>query len=412
MLQERRKLSNKVDSLSRKLRDATRTIEEFQAPRQSTAPPAPTNNVVDPRSIVNKSVGSRAVSVEVRYPSNSQVHQPTSSESTKAPSTSSAPSVVSPLVSNAAGHQQAAASTTHPIPALGTASEAKPTKPTNMVAPIQTLPSAISAEPVQVPLPLSRKNSPSLQDPVQSMTPGSAGRKRRLPDDFDPNPEERLPPAPVLASTTPSRLRRAMLRDGTVPRNGFTPSRTKITSTTALNRDTASTVANAAWTVDLGVPSVAPALLSGEDKYTAPSIYDKEDTGIPQGSGSAVQPPKALEMSTTSRPRSRVATNTVAVYPTSVLASSGEQPTRSSKQITGKHRTGGWLRGARENRAGPSGANAIPFSDSDAKFSSSGRRAALSSLNLGEGELGMDIPARKTDGARGYAPRTKSRRLE
>lgn len=408
MLQERRKLSNKVDSLSRKLRDATRTIEELQAPRQSTAPPAPTNNVVEPRSIVNKSVGSRAVSVEVRYPSSSQVHQPTSPESTKAPSTSSAPSMVSPLVSNAPGHQQPAASTTHPI----AASEAKPAKPTDMVAPIQILPSAISAEPVQVPLPLSRKNSASLQDPVQSMTPGSAGRKRRLPDDFDPNPEERLPPAPVLASTTPSRLRRAMLRDGAVPRNGFTPSRTKITSTTTLNRDTAITAANAAWTVNLGVPSVAPALISGEDKYTALSIHDKEDTGIPQGSGSAIQPPKGLEMSTTSRPRSRVATNTVAVYPTSVLASSGEQPARSSKQITGKPRTGGWLRGARENRAGPSGANATAFSDLDAKSSSNGRRAALSSLNLGEGELGMDIPARKTDGARGYAPRTKSRRLE
>jgi len=359
---------------------------------------------------VDKSAGSRVVSVEVRRPSSSQVQRTTSSEPTKAPSESFAPSMFSPLVSNAPTHRQAAASTTRPI---GSPPEAKSPKPADMVAPSQALPSTISAEPIQVPLPLSRENSASPQHPVQSTTPGSAGRKRRLPDDFDPNPEERLPPAPVLASATPSRLRRAMLRDGTVPRNGFTPSRTRTTSTTASDRDAAITAANAAWVVNMGVPPVAPALSLGGDKYPAPSTHD-EDIGIPQDSGSAVQSSKVFLMSKTSRPRSRVATNKVAVYSASALTSSGEQPARSSKPIMGKPRTGGWLRGVRENKSGPSGANAVASSDSDAKASSSVRRAALSSLNLGlgVGELGVDIPARKADGAPGYTTRTKSRRLE
>ena len=410
LLQERRKLSNKVDNLNRKLRDATRAIEEPQAARPSTVPTAPTNDVLEPRPIVNKSAGSRTVSVEIYQPFSSQIQQTTSLDSTKAPSISSAPSMFS-RVSNAPARRQAASSTTRLISSSSTASELKSTKPSNMVAPIQTVPPTISAEAGQVPLPPSREHSASPQHPVQSSTPGSAGRKRRLPDDFDPNPEERLPPVPVPASTTPSRLRRAMLRDGTVPRNGFTPSRTRTTSTTTSDRDAAITAANAAWVVNMGIPPAVPALSLGGETYSAPSIHNKEDVGIPQGLGSNVQPSKEPLMSTLSRPRSRVATTKVAVYPTSVLTS-GEQPVRSSKLMASKPRTGGWLRGARENRSRPTGATAVAPSDSEAKVSSNTRRAALGSLNLGAGELGMDISAGKADGAPGYAPRTKSRRLE
>ena len=340
---------------------------------------------------MNNLASSRAVSVEICRPSSSQIQQPTSLDSTKALSRSSTPSTFSPLASDAPVHRQAAGSTTRPTSSLSTAPE--------------------TAESGQVPLAPSREHSISPQHPVENTTPGSAGRKRRLPDDFDPNPEERLPPAPVLASTTPSRVRRAMLRDGTVPRNGFTPSRTRTTSATISDRDAAITAANAAWVVNMGVPPAAPAPSLGGEKYPTPSIHNKEDIEIPQGLCSNVPPSKELLTSATPRPRSRVATNKVALYPSSELAS-GEQPSRSSRPIVSKPRVGGWLRGTRGNRSGTSGAIAVASSDSDAKVSSSTRRTALSSLNLGAGELGMDIPVRKADGVLGYAPRTKSRRLE
>jgi hypothetical protein len=406
LLHERRKLSNNIDRLNRKLRDATRTIEELQAAQVSTAPPVPTNDVPEPRPIVNKPSGSRAVSVEVHQPPSSQLQHITPSNSTSAPPKSSTLSLV---VNTAAVHQQAATSTTRP---MSPETKSKSTTLSDIVAPVPTLRPTISGEPSRVPLPLSRENSVSPQQPVQNTTPGSASRKRRLPDDFDPNPEERLPPAPVLASTTPSRVRRAMLRDGTVPRNGFTPSRTRTISATTSDRDATLTAANAAWVVNMGVPPAAPALPLRDDKYAPPSVPYKEDIRIPKASGSAAKLSTEPLMSTTSRPRSRAGTNKVTVYPTSVPSSSGvEQPPRSSKPVASKPRTVGWLRGTRENRSGPSGATGVA-SDSDTKASSSARRTALSSLNLGLGELGMDIPARKTDGAPGYAPRTKSRRLE
>ena len=360
---------------------------------------------------MNNLASSRTVSAEICRPSSSQIQQPTSLDSTKAPSRSSTPSIFSPLVSDAPVHRQATGSTTRPTSSLGTAPETGSTEPSAMVAPTQTVTSTILAKSGRVPLAPSREHSASPQHPEENTTPGSAGRKRRLPDDFDPNPEERLPPAPVLASTTPSRVRRTMLRDGTVPRNGFTPSRTRTTSATTSDRDAAITAANAAWVVNMGIPPTAPALSLGDEKYPTPSIPNKEDIEIPQGLCSNVRPSKELLTSTTPRPRSRVATNKVAVYPTSVLAS-GEQPSRSSRPMVSKHRVGSWLRGARENRSGPSGANAIASSDSDAKVSSSTRRSALSSLNLDAGDLVMDIPVRKADGAPGYAPRTKARRLE
>lgn len=363
------------------------------------------------RPIVNNSTSSRAVSAEICQPSSSQIQRTACLDSTKAPFKTSAPSIFSPLVSNAPIHRQASASTTRSTSSLSTARETKSTKLPDMVSPTQAVPPTISAEPDQVPRAPSREHSASPQHPVESTTPESASRKRRLPDDFDPNPEERLPPAPVLASTTPSRLRRAMLRDGTVPRNGFTPSRTRTTSATASDRDAAITAANAAWVVNMGIPPAAPALSLGGEKYPTPSIHNKEDTGIPQGLGPNVRPSKEPLMSTTSRPRSRMATNKVAVYPTSVLTS-GDQPARSSKPMASKPRTGGWLRGARENRSGPSDAATVASSDSEAKVLSNTQRTALSSLNLGAGELGVDIPTRKADGAPGYAPRTKSRRLE
>ena len=159
------------------------------------------------------------------------------------------------------------------------------------------------------------------------------------------------------------------------------------------------------------IPPTAPAPSFGDEKYAIPSIHNKENIEIPQGLCSNLQPSKEFLTSATPRPRSGAATNKVTVYPTSVLAS-GEQPSRSSRPMVNKHRVGSWLRGARENRSGPSGANAIASSDSDAKVSSSTRRSALSSLNLDAGDLVIGVPVRKADSAPGYAPRTKARRLE
>jgi len=113
--------------------------------------------------------------------------------------------------------------------------------------PLRTVPATTSLPPSQVRYstpqitPLHRAPSP----PPQT----SSSRKRRLPDDFDPSPEAQLPAMPVL-STTPGRLRK-VLRDGPLPRTGFTPSRSRKNSAATLDKELASAAAAAVATLNI-----------------------------------------------------------------------------------------------------------------------------------------------------------------
>lgn len=184
--------------------------------------------------------------------------------------------------------------------------------------------------------PVALMQTPSSRAEVQPPAPTSSSRKRRLPEDFDPSPEEQLPAMPVL-STTPARLRKA-LREGPAIRTGFTPSRSRKGSAAAPDKELATAAAAAVASLNL-----AGALKA--DPLSAVSLAPKaESTQFPRATFAELD----LGLSKPKPPSDITNTGKINRPPssTSMYAGGGSKSDTAATAAAPRVR-GGWLSAAR-----------------------------------------------------------------
>lgn len=201
--------------------------------------------------------------------------------------------------------------------------------------------------------------------PVNTPPSTQSSRKRRLPDDFDPSPDERLPAMPILAAT-PSRLRR-VLREGPLARTGFTPSRSRKNSTSVPDKEASSVAVLASQNVVNDQAFNAPPAIP-----TIPPLFKEfQFARLPSPSGKSLTESRPLKgmadvTNNQKRPRAPLATGTLGASSAGVKA----QPRARS----------GWL-----NRTGTSSA-----ATGRTTTTSSSRRIAANSIttpSLGSGAI-------------------------
>jgi hypothetical protein len=367
LLKERKKLVAKVDSLTRKLRNMQKQLDALTG--------VPNVDSVPFELELGTSAGSSThVSTPPVLPALRSLSTPEMQQMRRRSSleNGSASSALLPVTSSSSRKSSAS------LPPVSVDYVNSTPKPLSSSAPpvpltVAVPSSALNLIPTSVSVPSQVQHTPQPRVDATPLTQTSSGRKRRLPDDFDPSPEEHLPAMPVL-STTPARLRKA-LRDGPTLRTGFTPSRSRKSSAAAPDKELANAAAVAVASLNLA-GTLKP------DAFSLASRSSKPRTATTARSTLAVDLDLGL---TKAKPVSDI-TNTPKINrpPSSSSLYTGSTLKLESAAPVPRSRGGGWLSGANKTGA-PSRVGASQTTSSG--ISRRTARPLISSPKLGSGVM-------------------------
>lgn len=258
ILKERKKLVTKIDSLTRKMRTMQRQLDSHAPGSMDSVPiseSVASSLAAPPSYFAPSHLPTSSAPTLMQTPAQSHTPlEPVNSKSSV--QLKAVPSAQLPSVPSSGSRRVTTPSVPHPIDTAVAASS--PNTLSSSAPPVSATPSSalgffpVSASaPAMQPAP-SHTSTTGTPPPVAlPSSQSSSTRKRRMPEDFDPKPEDSYPPMPVLSTTTPARLRK-VLREGPLPRTGFTPSRSrKNSAVAAIDQELANAAAAAAASLKL-----------------------------------------------------------------------------------------------------------------------------------------------------------------